>query len=123
VQQLKDILSLIQSGKISYQPERNDFDSLVKFQQIAKRILYAKSQAWIHDVKYQIDYQHSGRLVRNLSVQGGITLEGEQFIKSRIAAGERVTFEEDIIELKPNIAGIGVNLNAAYRWFKNKFKN
>ena len=123
MQQLKDILSLIQSGKIRYQPEKDDFDSLVKFQQITKHILYAKSQGWIHDVKYQNDYQHSGRLICNLIVQGGVTFKGEQFMKSRIAASSSTSFEEDIIELKPNIAGIGVNLNAAYRWLKNKFKN
>ncbi|MBU1308519.1 MAG: hypothetical protein KKE30_03170 [Gammaproteobacteria bacterium] len=123
MQQLKNILNFIQSGKISYQPERDDFDSLTKFQEIAKRILYAKSQGWIHDVKYQTDYRHPGRLIRNIIVLGGLTFQGEQLLKSRIVGDGNAAFEEDIIELKPNIAGIGVNLNAAYRWFKSKFKN
>lgn len=123
MQQLKDILNLIQSGKISYQPENDDFDSLVKFQEIAKRILYAESQGWIHSVKHQTDYRHPGRLIRNLIVLGGVTFQGEQFLKSRIEGQEKASFGEDIIELKPNIAGIGVNLNAAFRWLKNKFKN
>jgi len=115
VQQLKDILNLIQSGKISYQPENGDFDSLVKFQEIAKRILYAKPQGWINDVKHQTDYRHPGRLIRNLIVLAGVTFQGEQFLKSRIEGRENASFGEDIIKLKPNIAGIGVNLNAAFR--------
>lgn len=31
--------------------------------------------------------------------------------------------KEDIIEVKPNFMGIGLNLNAAFRWFKNLRKN
>ena len=28
--------------------------------------------------------------------------------------------KEDVLEVKPNIAGIGLNLNALYRWAKRK---
>ncbi len=30
--------------------------------------------------------------------------------------------KEDIVDVKPNFFGLGLNLNAAYRWGRNKFK-
>ncbi|AAN57019.1 hypothetical protein HRJ35_21435 [Shewanella oneidensis MR-1] len=119
---LKEILIQIQSGKTSYRPEKDSYESLLQFQDTAKHILYAKSKGYVHDVKSQNNFQHPGRLVDHLIVQGGITFKGEQFILSPEVMNNALSFQEDIIELKPNIAGIGVNLNAAYRWLTRKLK-
>jgi hypothetical protein len=39
--------------------------------------------------------------------------------KTISSVGENV--QEDVLELKPNIWGIGLNLNAFYRWIRQKF--
>jgi len=123
VQKLKAILNSIDNGKYAYKPEQNDFESLKAFQDTAKRLIYAKEEGYISDLKHQIDYQKPGRLIRNLVVNGGLTLKGEQFLTSTQEESQATEKTEDIIEIKPNIAGIGLNLNAAFRWFKRKSKN
>jgi len=33
---------------------------------------------------------------------------------------EKDTHREDIVDLKPNFMGLGINLNALFRWFHRK---
>ena len=42
-------------------------------------------------------------------------------IQHRVAARPVVLPTEDIIELKPNIGGIGINVNALLRWVRSRF--
>jgi hypothetical protein len=123
VQQLKVILNNIENGQYIYQPEQDDFESLKSFQDTAKRLMFAKEEGYIFDLKHQVDHRNPGGLVRNLLVKGGLTLKGEQFLLSPQEEVQIKEPEEDIIDIKPNIAGIGINFNAAYRWVKRKIKN
>lgn len=51
----------------------------------------------------------------NEEVKVVLLMEPQKLIESKLA--------EDIIDIKPNFMGVGVNLNAIYRWIKNKSKN
>ncbi len=45
-----------------------------------------------------------------------VTLLGRQWLSEN----QSFNSPEDIVELKPNFMGLGVNLNALYRWLKSK---
>lgn len=49
-----------------------------------------------------------------------INLSGREFLASFNSQVNSTKSTEDIVELKPNFFGFGVNLNALIRWFKCK---
>ncbi|PVZ69039.1 hypothetical protein [Pelagibaculum spongiae] len=105
MEKLKEILKEIDSGKYSYESESDSLKSLQEFQNTAKRIISAKKRGYISSEVHQIDYQNPEQMVRHVLVQGGLTLEGSEFLHSTEAMPEE-PFKEDIIDIKPNFAGI-----------------
>ncbi len=49
-----------------------------------------------------------------------ITLSGREWVQKQQSVSNKNLGKEDIVEIKPNFMGIGINLNAAYRRFKRK---
>ncbi|MGF1873720.1 hypothetical protein L4D77_00045 [Photobacterium frigidiphilum] len=49
-----------------------------------------------------------------------ITLRGREWLESKKNESTVNETQEYIIELKPNFMGLGLNLNALFRWFRRK---
>lgn len=49
-----------------------------------------------------------------------INLSGREWLASLEPQVNPTNPTEDIVELKPNFFGLGVNLNALFRWFRRK---
>lgn len=121
MQELKAILVRIQNGERNFRPQNSDLAELSAFQEIAKLIIYANEKGYIQEVKCLKDCTHPGSQIKNIIINGGLTFDGEQFLKEiEIQESDKLQ-KEDIIEIKPNFAGIGVNLNALFRYLRHKF--
>jgi len=50
-----------------------------------------------------------------------VNLAGKEWLESKQAISDSsLSTGDDIVDLKPNFMGIGLNLNALYRWFKRE---
>lgn len=122
MEELKLILVRIKNGERSFRPQRNDSESLDEFQQVAMRIIHADKKGYIQEMKFLKDYTTTGGKIKNIVISGGLTFEGEQFLTMPVKMDCDASPKEDIIEIKPNIAGVGLNVNALCRYLR-KIKN
>jgi hypothetical protein len=50
-----------------------------------------------------------------------VNLAGKEWLESKQEKlGPSLQIGDDIVDLKPNFMGIGLNLNALFRWFRRK---
>ena len=121
---LKELLRQISEGKKIFRPEDTSAASMEAFQAIAKALVHANERGFLDKCNIHRESRTSHGWYDLVSVQGGLTYSGIEYLASGASPttpkGSRT--EEDIIELKPNISGIGVNLNALFRWWKNRNK-
>lgn len=129
MEQIRKILEYIHHGEMNFRPSNDSPEAIKEFQAIAKRIVAAYEKGYLIDVKYRRSHKKGTYgCILELVVIGGLTFEGEQFLsnfskRDKVSAPRETTVQEDVIEVKPNLAGIGVNLNAAYRRFKRWWQN
>lgn len=127
---MKEILRRIQSGESSFKPTDDSPEALRDFQPLAKRIISAHERGFLvqaHFLKSNMrsTYGH----VMQIITHGGLTFEGEQFLLSE---PERQDYpesrgipeepREDILILKPNLWGMGLDLNAGIRRITGIFR-
>jgi hypothetical protein len=125
MEQMREILESIHHHEEMHFRPRNDSPEAVKeFQSIAKRIVAAHERGYLVSTHFlRSNMEETRGFILDIMVNGGLTFEGEQFLsnppKQDLAPALRgAEAGEDIIEIKPNVAGIGVNLNEAYRRLK-----
>lgn len=121
---LKDLLKEISEGKKIFKPEDASETSMEAFQPIAKALVHAKERGYLDKFNIHRESRTSHGWYDLVSVQGGLTYSGKEYLASRASptTPKEPRGEEDIIELRPNISGIGVNLNALWRRWKNRNK-
>ena len=117
---MKQLLEDVKNGKNSFEPLSSTLNDLKEFQLIAKRLISAHESGYIAELKCQKDYRVAGGLVNKILVLNALTIEGEHFLSSKSVAENQTRSEEDIIDLKPNFFGLGVNINALWRQLTNK---
>jgi hypothetical protein len=130
VEQMKEILLRIQDGETSFKPTDDSPEALRDFQPLAKRIVSANERGFLVCAHFLISNMRSSYgQVREIITHGGLTFEGEQFLLSepeRQGNPESQSIpeepREDLIDLRPNIAGIGLNLNEGMRRIKRIFR-
>ncbi|MCG7569292.1 hypothetical protein MHM89_05055 [Pseudoalteromonas sp. CNC9-20] len=116
---LKELLQRVREGQSSFSPKDESLESLQEFQPIATRLISAYEQNYIQELKHSKSYRVAGGLVNAVIISGGLTFEGEQFLQTEKGSSQQTKGSEDIIDLKPNFFGIGINLNAIYKkWIK-----
>jgi hypothetical protein len=51
-----------------------------------------------------------------------INMRGRQWVNEQVnnSPNKQTSTSEDIIDLKPNFMGLGINFNALFRWFRRK---
>lgn len=121
---LKELLKEISEGKKLFKPEDTSETSMEAFQPIAKALVYANKCGYLDKCNIHRESRTSHGWYDLILVQGGLSYLGKEYLATGASstAPQELRGEEDIIELKPNISGIGVNLNAFLRWWKNRNK-
>lgn len=88
------------------------------FQPIAKILDYANNEGLLEDFLPHKESQSGNGWYDLVLVNGGLSYEGEMFLTKPSAESEKKI--ESIIQLKPSIYGIGIDLNALWKRWKNR---
>lgn len=116
---LKELLQQIHDGELSFSSENESLESLREFQPIVIRLKSAHEKQYVSKLKHSKSYRVAGGLVSAVLIRGGLTFEGEQFLLGNDLVKSSTQNTEDIVDIKPNIFGVGINFNAIYKkWFK-----
>ena len=118
---IRQLLTEIKEGKSSFRPDGDSKDHMTDFQSVAKMLIYAEQEGWLNSIKVHKESMTANNWYDLIIVQGGLSYKGEQYLTNPPAAnGSSSDSQEDIIELKPNFMGLGINLNALWRYLKKK---
>ena len=118
---VKQILIEIKEGKKSFKSASSSESDMEDFQSVAKILFHADKQGWLDSFKAHLDRRTTNQWYDLILVQKGLSHEGEQYLQNISSEDNAVSkTQEDIIDLKPNFMGLGVNLNALLRWWKKR---
>jgi hypothetical protein len=113
------ILEQIQGGKDDFRPEGNTREDLENFQPTAKAIMYAHRKGYLEDCHPIFENVTTKRFYAAVLLRGGLSHEGEMHLNNYNEQPQSNTVKskpvEDIVEIKPNFYGIGINFNAVWR--------
>ncbi|WKV91440.1 hypothetical protein [Halomonas sp. HAL1] len=90
------------------------------FQPIAKILVYAHRNNFLESCVPHKESDSPHGWYDLVIVRGGLTYEGEMFLAKPGEAEKTEKNLEEIIQLSPNIYGIGVNLRALWQRWKNR---
>lgn len=114
---LRSVLEEVRDGRTSFEPVGTGEQEMREFQPIAKMLAYANRQGFLENFVPHKESQTGNDWYDLVVVSGGLTFEGEEFLSAPDPAVEERM--EEIIQLKPNIYGVGIDLNALWRRWKN----
>jgi hypothetical protein len=121
---LRSVLEQVQGGKKAFLPEDSTPQALASFQPIAAALKHANDIGYlsaVFRVSKMID-SHGNVLeaivTSPLSHQGLVYLEAPVLTQKQ----QQVPKEPDVLQLKPNIWGIGIDLRAAINWLKRRWR-
>jgi hypothetical protein len=113
------VLEQIQSGQTCFAPSTEAPEDLKAFQPAAAALKHAVSLGYISAVFLESRMRDGYGSVRQVLVNGPLSYSGAQFL-SIPPVPER--HDQDIVQLKPSFYGISIDLRAAFRWLKRKFR-
>lgn len=79
----RQVLAEIRDGEFAFKPDDGSHGSLMEFQNIAKRIHWAKEHGYIKDIS-TVSCTYVGQpemTVLSIRILGGLTLEGERALR------------------------------------------
>lgn len=110
---LESVLAEIARGKTSFAPSGQGEGDIEAFQEIAKILEYANAQGFLdgyasHKESYTGHHWYVRAMVRN-----GLTYQGQQ--RLQLPPKKTKVHQEEIVQLKPNFHGLGIDLKALWR--------
>lgn len=113
---LRSVLREVKSGTTNFAPASDNKQDMWDFQPIAKILIYAHQNNYVENCISHKESETSHGWYDLVIVRGGLTYEGEMFLATPEEGKPEAKLEE-IVQLNPNIYGIGVNLKAVWqRW-------
>jgi hypothetical protein len=117
----EDILKAIAHGKKTFSSSGESPEETDDFQEIAKYLIHCGNQGWLDSIKLHKCMRGNRQAYDQVFIPNGLSYSGEQYLKSLgLNTAHSDSPKEDIIDLKPNFMGIGININALVRWWKTK---
>ena len=116
---LESVLLEVRSGTSNFAPASNSEEDMRDFQPIAKILVYAQQEGLLEKC---IPHKVSGTgndWYDLVMVRAGLSYKGEKLLSepSAVAADQKLG---DIIQLKPSVYGIGIDLKALWLRWKNR---
>jgi hypothetical protein len=115
---LRSLLQEIKSGILTFKPLSTKEADMWDFQPIAKVLEYANSEGLLESYLPHKESSSGNRWYDLVQVKGGLSHKGEMFLANPKPEIEEKM--ETIIHLKPSIYGIGIDLNALWKRWKNR---
>ncbi|QWT45836.1 hypothetical protein [Azospira inquinata] len=118
---LRSLLEEIKMGRKRFRPASTNEADMLDFQPIAKLIDYANTEGFLESYVPHKESATGNCWYDLVVVNGGLSHKGGLFLeKLNIETEEKI---ESIIQLKPSIYGIGIDLIALWRALWNRWKN
>lgn len=115
---LGEILEAIRDGKRSFRPASSHDHDMQVFQSTAKALVFARDQGFIDGCILHQESMSRNHWDDSIIIQGGLSHKGETYLTApTLEAGIR---QEEIVELRPNIGGIGLNVRALWRRLRGR---
>ncbi|OGA43249.1 MAG: hypothetical protein A3G24_17825 [Betaproteobacteria bacterium RIFCSPLOWO2_12_FULL_62_13] len=115
---LVEILQEISDGRKSFTPCGSSEADMVEFQPVAKALAYANSQGYLDGFLIHKESSTGNSWYDSVVVKNGLTHSGEEFLREpHSSAGSEL---DQIIQLKPEVYGVGIDLKALWRRWKNR---
>lgn len=115
---LRSILEEIKSGTKAFEPASSKDADMWDFQPIAKILVYAHNEGFLESCLPHKESRTGNDWYDLVLVQGGLSYKGEMFLMKPSADVEKKI--EDIIQLKPSIYGVGIDLKALWKRWKGR---
>ncbi len=117
---LESLLKEIKEGATLFRPASSNETDMWDFQPIAKMLEYAFNESYLESFECHKESCSGHGWYDLVIVKGGLSHKGEMFLAKPNAEAEKKM--EEIIMVKPNIHGIGIDLRALWRRWKDRNK-
>ena len=117
---LADVLIAVRSGKLNFSPESDSEEALREFQLPARALVYAEEEKLLGHLVAHKNALHGELLYDLIVVVEGMTHRGEMFLAEPESQSQKERQLEEILELRPNFMGLGINIRALWRKFFGK---
>lgn len=117
---LRTVLQEIADGTTVFRPKSSSEQDMQDFQPIARVLAHADRQGFLESFAPHKESSTGNRWYDLVTVSGGLSYEGQQFLASPPADSEPNL--EKIIQLRPSIYGVGVDLRELWRKWKSRGK-
>lgn len=114
---LKEILEEIQEGRTIFNPISQSSVEMKNFQPIAKILLFAHKEGLIEGFAEHKESETAYNLYDFVLVKGGLSYQGEKYLQN--IEDENTEKINKIIQLKPSIYGVEIDIIALWKHFKN----
>jgi hypothetical protein len=115
---LRSLLEEIKGGTLTFKPLSPKEADMWDFQPIVKVLEYANSEGLLDGYLPHKETSSGNHWYDLVRVKGGLSHKGEMFLTNPNTEVEKKM--ESIIQLKPNIYGIGIDLKALWKRWKNR---
>jgi len=116
---LISILEEIRSGVTSFEPISNSESDMRDFQPIAKILVHAHKEGLLESCIPHKESQTAHGWYDLVLVRGGLSYKGEMFLTKPPSTVDDNKLSE-IVQLKPSIYGIGIDLKALWKRWKER---
>lgn len=117
---LRSVLEEIQAGTTVFRPAGTSERDMWDFQPIAKMLEYAQDEGLLANCVAHRESDSAHGWYDLILVRGGLSYKGERFLADERRDTDKKLAE--IIQLKPTIYGIGVDLKAIWERWKDRKK-
>lgn len=115
---LRELLESVRSGERAFRPASPSPEDMEAFQPIAKAFAFAKQEGYLDECVIHRESRSANSWYDLVVVPNGLSHKGESFLLQPSAGPEQRL--EEVIEIRPNIAGVGINLRALWRRWRGK---
>jgi len=110
---LESVLAEIAEGRTSFGPAGQSESDIEAFQEIAKILEYANAQGFLDGYASHKESYTGHRWYVRVMVPNGLTYQGQQ--RLQLPPKDTSAQQEEIVQLKPNFHGLGIDLKALWR--------
>lgn len=117
---LRSILEEVKTGRTRFEPASAKDSDMWDFQPIAKVLIFAHNEGLLESCAPHKESRTANDWYDLALVRGGLTYKGEMFLaKPKDDTAKKI---EAIIQLKPTIYGVGIDLMAIWKRWKERKK-
>jgi hypothetical protein len=115
---LRTLLLQIKDGKKSFGPASNNPADMEAFQDAAKALAFANDEGLLDGFASHKESYTGNRWYTVVMIRNGLSYKGQQYLEQSDVP--QALPQPEIVQLRPNFHGIGIDLKALWQRLKRK---